>query len=94
MSGSTPKSEHEFKQGDTVSVHVVPRASVARIEIETNNHHNPSQFRVYVNVPPEKGKANRLILKLLAKKLGVPQKSLSIIRGKTSRQKVVKLGSN
>lgn len=92
MPDSTIKAEFKIQEGDTVSVRVIPRASAARVEIETENDMLP-QFKAFVNVPPEKGKANRLMLKLLAKKLGVPQSSLTIIRGKTSRQKVVRLES-
>lgn len=44
---------------------------------------------VYVNEPPDKGKANKAIIKFLAKSLGLPSSSLSIVRGVKSRNKTV-----
>lgn len=48
-------------------------------------------IRISVTVTPEKGKANAAVLKLLAKALGVPKTSLSIIRGGTGRDKLVRV---
>ena len=46
-------------------------------------------LRVKIAAPPLKGKANRELLSLLSQLLGVRQGSLAIIRGHTSRSKVV-----
>jgi hypothetical protein len=42
-----------------------------------------------VAVPAQRGKANEAILRLLAAALGVERQRLRIVRGATSRQKVV-----
>ncbi|MBB4661769.1 DUF167 domain-containing protein [Conexibacter arvalis] len=44
---------------------------------------------VRVNAPPVDGKANAALCKLLAKRLGVPPSTVSVIRGSSARQKVV-----
>lgn len=48
-------------------------------------------LRVSVKAAPEKGKANASIIKFLSKSLGIPQNSVSIISGATSRRKRVKI---
>ena len=75
-----------MQPGDTITVHVTPKASRARI-IE-----GPEGLRVYVTVVPENGKANAEVQKLLAKHLGVPKSSLTLIRGDKSRDKTFQLG--
>ncbi|MEP0520375.1 MAG: DUF167 domain-containing protein [Hyphomicrobiales bacterium] len=69
---------------------VTPNASANRIKIETL-HDGATLVRVYVTVVPEGGKANTAVLKLLAKELGVSKSNLSIIRGQTDRNKLIKL---
>lgn len=44
---------------------------------------------VKVNAVPEKGRANQALLGLLSETLGLPRSAFSIIRGQTSRNKVV-----
>jgi uncharacterized protein (TIGR00251 family) len=49
-------------------------------------------FRVRIAAPPVRGKANRELLAFLSQLLGVSQSSLAIIKGHTSRSKVVAVG--
>lgn len=42
-----------------------------------------------VSAPPVDGKANAALCKLLAKRLGVPPSTVSVIRGQSARDKVV-----
>ena len=67
------------------SVRATPKASRNRIVVEEG------MIRVYVTVVPEAGKANELILKLLAKELGLPKSRLTLIRGETSREKTFRI---
>ncbi|MGE3465316.1 MAG: DUF167 domain-containing protein [Pyrinomonadaceae bacterium] len=48
-------------------------------------------LKVRVQAPPEKGKANASVLKIIAEFLGVPEKQLSICSGQTSPTKVVEV---
>ena len=48
-------------------------------------------LRVHVTAPPEDGKANKAILKLLAKALGVAPSRLVLMRGAGARDKLVRL---
>ena len=70
--------------GITIPVRVQPKASYDRITGE----HNGS-VKVCVTAPPEDGKANAAVIKLLAKKLKQPKSSIRITAGTTSRQKKI-----
>jgi len=48
-------------------------------------------LKVKVSATPEKGKANRCLLKFLAKQLGVKKNAVSIISGQTSPVKHVQV---
>ena len=48
-----------------------------------------ARLAVKVTAAPDKGKANVAILKLLAKKLGLPKSALSVRAGETSRLKTI-----
>jgi len=48
-------------------------------------------LRVSVTAAPEKGKANAALIKLLAKHWGVPKSAITIVRGETSRVKVIEV---
>ncbi len=47
--------------------------------------------RVRVAAPAERGRANEALVGLLAGCLGVPLRAVTIVRGATSRQKVVEV---
>ena len=46
---------------------------------------------VRVTAAPERGRANKAVIELLAKKLGVSKTSVTLVRGLTSRDKVVRI---
>jgi len=46
-------------------------------------------LRLRVTAPAQRGKANQAVLRLLAAALGIERRRLRIVRGETSRQKVV-----
>lgn len=48
-------------------------------------------WKVRVAAPPEGGRANEAVLSLLAERLDVPRRAVSIISGHASRDKVVRL---
>jgi uncharacterized protein (TIGR00251 family) len=48
-------------------------------------------WKVRVSAPPEDGRANDAVLELLAKRLGLPRRALSIVSGHKARDKVVEM---
>ena len=52
---------------------------------------NDGVLRVYTNAAPEKGKANAAVIELLAKHFGVAKSQIKIVRGDTTRDKVIEI---
>ena len=50
-------------------------------------------LRIRLAAPPVEGKANAELLRYLARAFGVPQRDVTLVRGDSSRQKVVRIGS-
>ena len=48
-------------------------------------------FKVKLTSPPVEGKANKALIELLAKRLGIAKKRIEIISGKCSRLKTVRI---
>ena len=46
---------------------------------------------VRVTAPPVDGKANEAVRKLVSKRLGVPVNRISVVRGKSSRDKLIEV---
>lgn len=63
---------------------VVPRSSQNKIK-----KINKNQYKAWVTVIPEKGKANKAVTKLLAEYFKVAQSQIEIIGGKTARVKII-----
>ncbi len=49
------------------------------------------RIKVKVAAPPEGGKANERLREIIAKALGVSKSSIKIVRGETSRLKILKI---
>ncbi|MHA1827224.1 MAG: DUF167 domain-containing protein [Candidatus Heimdallarchaeaceae archaeon] len=66
-----------------ITVHVHPRSHKAKIEIL------PETIEVFVKEPPEKSKANKAVIKLLSQFFKISSSKLTIVRGTTSKIKVI-----
>ncbi len=69
-----------------LSVRLTPRASREGIEGVRDG-----VLQVRVSAPPVDGAANEALLRLLAKRLGMPRSALTIVLGDTARTKVVEV---
>ncbi|RME03264.1 MAG: YggU family protein [Planctomycetota bacterium] len=49
------------------------------------------KLKISLQAPPEKGKANQALLRLLRQILGLPTSQMQILQGKHSRQKTILL---
>ncbi len=68
-----------------IDVKVTPKAAAGKVVEKDGLLH------VYVTVAPEDGKANKAVVKLLAKHYRVAPSRISIIRGQTARHKTVEI---
>jgi uncharacterized protein (TIGR00251 family) len=72
------------ERGVEVSLRVYP--SAARNEVVS---FEGGVWRVRVAAPPVKGKANKELIAFLAQKLGLSKGDLTILKGHTSRNKLI-----
>ncbi len=69
----------------TLAVKVVPNAKKEGV-IEEDG-----RLKIYVHAPALDGKANKAVIEILAKHLGVKKSKVRIVRGETLREKVVEI---
>ncbi len=69
-----------------LTVHVQPRTSQNRLLSEL-----PDRITVRLTAAPVEGAANAACRSLLAERLGLPKSRVLVLRGETSRRKVVRI---
>jgi uncharacterized protein (TIGR00251 family) len=74
----------KFEPSTTIKVRVQPKAS--RNEVLG---YSGDALRLRVTSPPERGKANEAVVSLLAEALGLAKSQVRIVRGHTSRDKLM-----
>jgi uncharacterized protein (TIGR00251 family) len=72
--------------GVLLSIKLQPRASSDEIGEPFGN-----ELRIRVSAPPVDAAANEALLRLLAQQLGCPRNHAQLLRGHTSRHKIVKI---
>ena len=72
--------------GIWLSIKLQPRASANEIGEPLGN-----ELRIKVTAPPVDSAANEALIRLLADTLDCPRNRVELVRGQTSRHKVVKL---
>jgi uncharacterized protein len=70
-----------------VAVRVTPRSGRDAIE----GVDEQGALRLWVTAAPTDGAANKAVVKLLAKALGVPQGAVAVVSGATSRHKRLRI---
>jgi len=76
----------ESNEATVFSVRVIPRASKSEIVGEHDR-----ALKVRIASPPVDGAANAELIRLLAKKFGVPKSNVEIIAGQTLKAKRVRI---
>lgn len=74
----------DHKEGVTVKVRVIPRSSVNLLTGEKGGC-----LGVKLTSPPVGGRANRELLKFIGKRLKIAPSSITILRGHSSREKIL-----
>jgi uncharacterized protein (TIGR00251 family) len=86
MSEKLPIPLRKSRGGRTVRVRVQPRSSRKGIDGVVGD-----VLRVRLTAPPADGAANAQLIEVLSEALGVRKKSISIVRGRSSRTKVIEI---
>jgi uncharacterized protein len=75
--------------GVRVTVRLAPRARAERIDGIARLADGTPALKVSVTAPPEDGRANEALLRLLAREWRLPRRDLAIVAGARSRDKTV-----
>lgn len=81
----------------TVPLSILPYMTILNIKVKPLSRQSlireetDGSLTVHLKSPPVDGKANRELIKLLAKKLGVPPSQIHIKSGLSSRHKLVEI---
>jgi uncharacterized protein (TIGR00251 family) len=81
-------TQQQRQLGGTIKIRVQPKASKDEIV-----GYREGTLRIRVSAPPQGGKANEAAISLLASALGVAKSSIHLVRGRSSREKLVKIES-
>ena len=79
-----PSFIRQREEGVMLSIKLQPRASGNEIGEPLGD-----ELRVKVTAPPVDAAANEALVRLLAEELGCPRNRVELVRGQTSRHKVV-----
>lgn len=75
------------KTGCIVRIKLSPNASFCGFGELFVNADGQTYLKAYITVAPEKGKANKEIIKVLAKELGIPKQKIELLAGATTHLK-------
>ncbi len=75
-------------------IKVTPNSSQTKISGKFLDEKNQEYIKINLAAVPEDNKANEELIKFLAKLLKISKSKIEIIRGETSRMKVVKVEGN
>ncbi|MEA3506237.1 MAG: DUF167 domain-containing protein [Elusimicrobiota bacterium] len=69
-------------------VHLKVQPGASKKEIR---YYSGKRIKVYVNAPPENGRANNELIEFLSGELAVPKKAVTIEKGKSTRDKILNI---
>jgi uncharacterized protein (TIGR00251 family) len=81
-------------EGIEFSIRLTPRGHANKIHGWQKISENQMALKVSVTAIPENGKANKALVKLLAKTFKMPQQAVKIIVGENARTKVLFIETN
>lgn len=82
------------ENGIDLFVRLTPKSSVDRLEGVETSADGRSHLKARVRAVPENGAANQALEKLVAKAMGVPASSVSVVAGGTARLKTLRIAAD
>jgi uncharacterized protein (TIGR00251 family) len=81
------------RHGDHVrlTVRLTPNGGRDAIDGWETGADGESHLKARVSDPPDKGKANKALVALIAKAAGVPKSAVSLVSGDTQRKKILRI---
>ncbi|MGY5779888.1 DUF167 domain-containing protein [Rhizobium sp. LEGMi135b] len=85
------KAWQAFPDHLRLSVRLTPSGGRDAIDGLEAGSDGECHLKARVSVAPEKGKANKALIALLSKSLGIPKSTLTLISGDTARKKILRI---
>ena len=82
------------EDGLRLAIRLAPRAMADRLVAIAATPEGGRVLKATVTAPPEAGRANEALLRLLAQAWHIPRRDISIIQGLTSRNKAVRIAGD
>ena len=82
------------REGVRVVIHLSPRASSDRLRGIAATAKGGRAIKVSVTAPPQDGRANEALLRLLSQVWRIPRRDLSVAAGAGSRSKIVRVAGD
>jgi uncharacterized protein len=84
----------EARSGIFLAVRVTPKSSRNEVTGLHTASDGTVSLSVKVSAPPDKGKANKAVIEVLAGTFGLPKSAFAIVSGETDRHKVLSVAGN
>lgn len=95
MNNTPRKSPSQtVKNGVLLHIKTIPNAKTTKLQGLVEDEKGMIYAKIRVATPPEDGKANKALIRFLAKGLGVTATDFSIEKGETSRTKTLLIQGN
>ncbi len=85
------KAWQTFPDHVRLSVRLTPNGGRDAIDGLETGADGGCYLKARVSAAPEKGKANKALIALLSKSLGIPKSTLALIGGDTARKKILRI---
>jgi uncharacterized protein (TIGR00251 family) len=80
-----------FAEHVRLSVRLTPNGGRDAIDGVETGADGAAYLKVRVSAVPEKGRANKALIALVSKSLGVPKSAVSLLAGDTARKKILRI---
>ena len=77
-----------------ITIKVIPNSSRNKISEKFFDEKNQECWKINLTAVAEDGKANAALIKFLAKEFKISKSKIEIIRGETSRNKMIRIFEN
>lgn len=75
-------------------VKVIPRSNKNEVVEIMKDEEGEETWKIRIKAPPEKGRANKELIKFLSRHFDTPKQNISIISGHTTPLKLIKIHYN
>lgn len=74
-----------------IKIKVTPNSKNMGIIKEKNKGKNEEIWKIKIDAPAEKGKANKRLIEILSDYFKIPKNKIKIIKGRKSRNKIIEI---